>query len=93
MMLVTLRATAARLEVAEEGPEMLRLRDAYLEPWTAFETREKLLAAFETAYRLAMVNRALSWHHGTGTLSQRHKEAYADSVPSWLRDFLNAEMS
>jgi hypothetical protein len=91
MMLVTLRATADRLEVAEDGPEMLRLRDAYLEPWTTFETREKLLAAFAVAYRLAMVNRALSWHHGTGTLAKRHKEAYADSVPSWLRDFLNAE--
>ncbi len=91
MMLVTLRATAIRLDMAEDGPEMLRLRDAYLEPWTAFATREKLLAAFAVAYRLAMVNRALSRHHGTGTLAKRHKEAYADSVPSWLRDFLNAE--
>jgi hypothetical protein len=91
MMLVTLRATADRLELAEDGPEMRRLRDAYLEPWTRFETRETLVAAFALAYRLAMVNRALSWHHGTGSLSRQHKEAYADSVPSWLRDFLNAE--
>jgi hypothetical protein len=90
MMLVTLRATAARLEVAEDGPEMRRLRDAYLEPWTSFEARERLLAAFGVAYRLAMVNRALSWHHGTGSLPARLKEPYADSVPGWLRDFLNA---
>jgi hypothetical protein len=93
MMLVTIRATAARLELAEDGPEMRRLRDAYLEPWTTFATRETLLAAFALANRLAMVNRALSWHHGTGSLSKRHKELYADSVPSWLRDFLNAEPS
>jgi hypothetical protein len=90
MMLVTLRATADRLELAEDGPEMRRLRDAYLEPWTAFEMRGKLFAAFGLAYRLAMVNRALSWHHGTGSLAARHKEPYADSVPMWLRDFLNA---
>lgn len=88
MMLVTLRATADRLELAEDGSEMLRLRDAYLEPWTTFETRGKLLAAFALAYRLAMVNRALSWHHGTGSLSKRHKEPYADSVPSWLWSIL-----
>jgi hypothetical protein len=70
---------------------MMSLRDAYLEPWTKFETREKLLAAFELAYRLAMVNRALSWHYATGSLSKRHKEPYADAVPEWLQDFLNAE--
>jgi hypothetical protein len=93
MMLVTIRATAARLELAEDGPEMRRVRDAYLEPWTAFATRETLLAAFALADRLAMVNRALSWHHGTGSLPKRHKERYADSVPSWLRAFLNAEPS
>jgi hypothetical protein len=91
MMLLTLQATAARLEIAEDSSEMLGLRDTYLEQWGAFATRKKLLAAFEVAYRLAMVNRALSWHHGTGSLSQRHKAAYADSVPNWLRDFLNAE--
>lgn len=91
MMLVTIRATAARLELAEDGPEMRRLRDAYLEPWTKFETRARLLAAFPLAYRLAMVNRAHSWHHGTGSLSQRHKEGYADSISNWLRDFLKTE--
>ena len=90
-MLVTLRAAANRLQLAEEGPEMMSLKDAYLEPWTKFETRKKLLAAFEIAYRLAMFNRALSWHHSLGSLSKRHKEPYADAVPEWLQDFLNAE--
>lgn len=91
MLLVTIRATAARLELAEDGPEMIRLRDAYLEPWTAFATRKTLSTAFTVANRLSMANRALSWHHSTGSLSTRHKEAYADSVPNWLRDFLYAE--
>ncbi len=91
MSLVTIRAISARLELAEDGPELIRLRDAYLEPWTQFATRKTLLAAFAVANRLSMANRALTWHHGTGSLSQRHKAAYADSVPDWLRDFLNAE--
>ncbi len=90
-MVVMTRAAAHRLHLAEDGKEMVRLRDAYLEPWTKFTTRSKLLTAFDLAYRLGMVNRALSWHHGTGSLSKRHKEPYADAVPGWLQDFLNAE--
>ena len=90
-MLVTIRAAAHRLKVAEGGLEMQRLRDAYLEPWTEFETLKALSAAFELAYRLGMVNRALSWQQGTGSLSKRHKEPYADAVPEWLQDFLIAE--
>jgi hypothetical protein len=90
MLLVTVRATAAWLEVAEDGPEMRRLRDAYLEPWTTFATRKTVFAAFAVAYRLAMVNRALSWYYGTSPLSQHRQEAYVESV-RWLRDFLTAE--
>ena len=90
-MLVTLRAAAHRLNLAEDGPEIGRLRDAYLEPWTKFETRSNLLVAFKLAYRLAMVNRAISWHQGTGSLSKKHKEPYADAVPGWLQDFLVAQ--
>lgn len=90
-MLVTIRAAAHRLGLAEDGPEMMRLRDVYLEPWTTFATREELLAVFALAYRLGMMNRALSWHHGTGSLPRRYKEPYADTVPGWLQDFLNAE--
>lgn len=92
-MLVTIRAAAHRLKLAEDGPEMQRLRDAYLEPWTEFETRGRLSAAFELAYPLGMIIRALSWQQGTGSLSKRHKVPYADAVPEWLQDFLEAEKS
>ena len=90
-MLVTLRAAAHRLKLPEHGPELIRLRDAYLEPWTKFDTRGRLLAAFDLAYRLAMVNRALSWHDGLASLPEHHTQPYADSVPGWLQDFLIAE--
>lgn len=91
MLLVTLRGAAIEFGLDESGPELQRLRDAYLEPWTMFATRQPLSAAFVLANRLAMVNRALSWHHGTGSLPQLLKEPYADSVPNWLRHFLAAE--
>ena len=51
-MLVTIRAAAHRLELAEDGPEMMHLRDAYLEPWTTFATRPTLLAAFRAGLSL-----------------------------------------
>lgn len=90
-MLVTLRAAAYRLELAEDGPEMLRLREAYLEPWTRLARREQLMAALKLAYHLAMITRALAWHYGTRSLAWRHKEPYADYVSGWLQDFLNDE--
>ncbi len=67
-MVVTIRAAAYRLKLEESGPQMRRLRDAYLEPWTTFGSRSDLGRAYVLAYRLGMLNRALSWHHGTGAL-------------------------
>jgi hypothetical protein len=90
-MLVTLRAAAHWLQLDEAGPELRQLRDAYLEPWTSFAPRETLAEALGLAYRLAMVNRALSWHRGMGGLPEAAAEPYADSVPGWLQDFLQAE--
>ena len=70
---------------------MQRVRDAYMEPWTEFETWESLLVAYDLAYKLAMLTRALSWNHRTGSLSNKYKELYAELVPGWLQDFLIAE--
>lgn len=90
-MLVTLRATAYWLGLDEHGPEMQQLRDAYLEPWTAYAPRTALDEALALAYHLGMVNRALSWHHGQGQLSEEENRDYLDSVPGWLQDYLAVE--
>lgn len=88
-LLVILRSAAYHLKLDETGPEMSRLRQAYLEPWTSHATPAQLFAASKLAYRLAMITRALAWHHATGGLAWHHREPYADSVPGWLQDFLN----
>ncbi len=44
-LLVTLRVVADRLELADGAPELLRLRDAYLEPWTGEHDRATLVEA------------------------------------------------
>lgn len=88
--MITIRAAAYRLGLDEDGPEMTRLRDAYLEPWTAYGTHAELSQTYDLACVLAMANRALSWHHGTGSLAPEDKEPYTDAVPEWLKDFLAA---
>jgi hypothetical protein len=52
---VTLRATAAKLDLEPGGPEVQRLRDAYLEPFG--DLRE----AADLGYRTGTVARALAW--------------------------------
>jgi hypothetical protein len=54
---VTLRATAAKLELEPGGAEVLRLRDAYLEPFG-----DGLQEAADLAYRTGTIGRALAWH-------------------------------
>jgi hypothetical protein len=89
-MLVTLRSVAHWCKLDEKGPEMRRLRDIYLEAWTDFGSREKLQAAFQIAYRLAMVNRSLSYQMGLGPLPEKYK-IENDAIPGWLQDYLDAE--
>ena len=52
---VTLRASAAKLDLEPGGTELRRLRDAYLEPFG--DLRE----AADLAYRTGTVARALAW--------------------------------
>ena len=47
-LLVTLRVVAYRLELTGGAAELLRLRDAYLEPWTGEHDRATLVEAVPT---------------------------------------------
>jgi hypothetical protein len=90
-MLVTSRVIAWRLELTENAPELEYLRDIYLEPWTSFESRENLVAAFKMAYRLGMVCRALTWRRILVGEEESYKAEVADRVPGWLQEFLESE--
>ncbi len=90
-MIVTLRAAAHWLKLDEQGPELQRMRDAYLEPWTQFAPRQQLNQALDLAYRLGMINRALSWRQGLDGLDQAHTKDYQDNVAGWLQDYLIAQ--
>lgn len=53
---VTLRAIAWKLGLPPGGPELMRLRDAYLEPFGPFQD------SVDLAYRTGTIARALAWH-------------------------------
>jgi hypothetical protein len=59
---VTLRVLAWQQGLEPGGPELLRLRDAYLEPFGDFASPKDLRAAFDLAHRTGTVGRALAWH-------------------------------
>ncbi len=91
----SLRTTFVSVEISfdlEEGAgELPQLRDAYLEPWTCFESRSRLLAAFRLAQRLAPFVSALAWNRIVSSLPPRLQEEYAVPVPALLREFLDLE--
>ena len=82
---VTLRALAWRHGIEPGSIELLRLRDAYLEPFGA------PAAAADLAYRTGTLGRALAWHRyvSAATPAERDPED-AESVPYGLRLYLEA---
>lgn len=97
-IVITLRSASDRLGMPDEAtenpdrlpPELLRLRDAYLEPWTRFLPAAELRAIFPTAWRAAMVNRALGWANEYRHMPPAARAEYGYIVPAWLGEFLLA---
>ncbi len=91
----TLRTVLVSAEISlgleENSPELRPLRDAYLEPWTRYESREDLQRAMDLAVRLASFNTALTWHRLVSRLEGSAREEYAEPVPALLQEFLDAE--
>lgn len=79
----------SRYLLAYDQPALDRLRDAYLEPWTAYATRPDLLAAFPLACRLAKLSRALTWHRFVSGMEPEARWEFEDAVPYFLRMFLD----
>lgn len=97
-MMLCLRSVGGRAgfpDEATEAPEKMpaelnHLRDVYLEPWRRFESRERLVEAFNLAWRVGMVSRALTWREFIVNLEDPQRERYAYIVLAWLQEFLLA---
>ena len=86
---VALRASADRAELRPDDPAILRLRDAYLEPWTDALPRPALTEAAALGARLSHLTRALTWHRVV-RLDAGAIEAEPEMVGQYLSQVLEA---
>lgn len=85
---VGLRAFAYHLGLAEGDPNVVRAREAYLEPWQTFGSRRELQRAAALAERLGMLCRALTYRRIQLQSPEAIWTTYDESVSGWLEDFL-----
>ena len=88
-LVVTLRALAHRLALEPGGGELVRLRDAYLEPFSAYGTHAELVAAADLAHVTGTAARALAWHRFVEAREPRFRGEDAEAVPYGLRRLLD----
>ena len=96
-LVICLRSLSDRVGLPEEAcdipeqihPALARLRDLYLQPWQRFAAREKLADCFNLAWRVGMVNRALTWRAVTASLDPALQPEYRYAVSGWLGEFLS----
>jgi hypothetical protein len=90
-LLVALRVAAHRFGLAET--ELTRLRDAYLEPWTAEQSAAQLRHTVDLAVRLGAISRAASWQRIFPQAGPEMRQAHGRSVAQWLYRALEPELA
>jgi Phosphotransferase enzyme family len=77
----TLRVVSWRSGWEPGSAEVLRLRDAYLEPWTRFAPMEELRTIFRDGYALGALARAGTWERiGNNENADAWREIYAEAI-------------
>lgn len=80
-----LRGLVERLGAEPDGPEVLRMRDAYLEPWSTFAPQPQLRAIFAAAYPLGILFRMTAREHVLDSLSMSMRELYKPNTERLTR--------
>jgi hypothetical protein len=83
VLLVTLRVVASLTMLEPGAAELLRLRDAYLEPWTGEHDRSTLVEAVRLACRVGGVTRADCYRRSLLEATDAGRERFGDGVPGW----------
>jgi hypothetical protein len=87
-LLVTLNSVAHHAGLDPQDPVVLRVRDAYLEPFTVYAERRDLVQLVDRARQAGRVTRALAWR---AALATEPPEAHAEwdfPVRGWLEEIL-----
>jgi hypothetical protein len=89
-LVVILRSVENSLDLSPDADEIETLRGWYLDLWGEYGTTTELRVAASLAERIGYVNRALTWHTLISQLPEELKHQYAQAVPAYLREYLNA---
>ena len=76
-------------DVVPGGPEILRLRDAYLEPFADYGSHAELVRAVDLAHLTGTIARTLAWHRFVSAREARFRGDDVEAVPYGLRRLLN----
>ena len=96
-LLVTLRFVGDQLGTTdwspfdEMPPELARLRDAYLEPWTDRAPRRRLLRLVDLACWTDMVARALAWRAALPYATDEQLAEFGHAIPAWLTELAEVQ--
>lgn len=85
---VALRSVAHQLELEPDGPEIIRIRDAYLEPFGALGSSKELAQLADVAYRTGILARSLAWQSYVAIRDPADRRPDLEAVPNGLRKFL-----
>jgi hypothetical protein len=87
VLLIALRVVADRMKLPYGDAALLRLRDAYLEPWTADFDRPAMHEACRLALRVGGLSRALTYRSALMEGTPQDHEEFGDGMPQWLLEF------
>ena len=88
-LVVTMRALAHRLELPPGGPDVLRLRDTYLEPFAAYGAPTELAEAADLAHFTGTAARTLSWFRFVYAREPAFRAEDEEAVPYGLKRLLD----
>ena len=89
-MAKTLRVLVRHYDARPGSPELERVRDAFLEPWTAYAPAPELRKVFDAAYALGALTRAAAKERVLESLPAETRAAYAHGMAAQLDAFENA---
>ncbi|HET6745309.1 MAG TPA: phosphotransferase [Candidatus Limnocylindria bacterium] len=87
-LVVTLRSLTYGQKLDPGSKEILGLRDAYLEPWTAIAPRADVVAAADLARRTGVIGRAMAWRRFALAMPPEVRAENIDSVAYGIRLYL-----
>jgi Phosphotransferase enzyme family len=84
----TLNSIEHHTGLDQAGPELGRVRDAYLEIWSGTARRDDVVAAARAATVLGAISRAASWERSFAGLADDELDGHGGATAAWLTELV-----